>query len=126
MHILVLSLLSQEEVASADELRSDYTNLLVAHDDIKSRLSCAEEQLAERESQSGLQSELEMVKAQVEQLQIQLCDVVPSRDKALSECRSLRAKQDAQRSTIDALNKQLERSGVTVMCVDIGGIIDTL
>ena len=65
--------------------------------------------MAERQHGTLLQSELEKAKAQLEQLQIELCNVVLSRDKALNECASLRLKQDGQRGTIDALNSQMER-----------------
>ena len=100
----------QEEAAATERLRADYDCLLATHDDVKDRLSLAEEKLEEKEGDASLKSELERAKAQLEQLQIELCNVVLSRDKALSECSGLRAKRDGQRSTIDALNNQLERS----------------
>ena len=77
---------------------------------MKDRLSLAEQQLAEREDHATLRDELEAVKAQLNQLQDELCEVALSRDKAVSECGGLRTKRDEQRNTIDALNNQLERS----------------
>lgn len=76
---------------------------------MKARLSLAEQQLAERDDQAMLHGELEAVKAQLNQLQTELREVALSRDKALSECGSLRSKQGEQRNTIDALNNQVER-----------------
>lgn len=61
------------------------------------------------ERESGGESELESVKVQLELLQIELCDVVLSRDKALNECGKLRSKSDGQRSTIDTLNNLLKK-----------------
>ena len=94
----------------AEELRADYESLFTSHEEMKGRLSLAEQQLAERDEQATLQDELEAVKAQLSQLQSELLEVALSRDKALSECGSLRSKEDEQRSTIDALNTQLDRS----------------
>ena len=94
----------------AEELRADYESLFTSHEEMKGRLSLAEQQLAERDEHATLQDELEAVKAQLSQLQTELMEVALSRDKALSECGSLRSKEDEQRSTIDALNNQLDRS----------------
>ena len=91
-------------------MRTDYESLLSAHEEMKSRVSLAEQQLEERGDQASLHGELEAVKAQLSQLQGELREVTLSRDKALSECGGLRSKQEEQRNTIDALNNQLERS----------------
>ena len=82
---------------------------------MKGRLFLAEQQLAEREDEATLHGELEAVKAQLNQLQTELREVALSRDKALSECGSLRSKQNELRNTIDALNNQLERSVISGM-----------
>jgi chromosome segregation ATPase len=91
-------------------LRADYESLLSTHEEMKGKLSLAEQQLTEREDNAALHDELETVKAQLNQLQAELREVSLSRDKAVSECGGLRSKQGEQRNTIDALNKQLERS----------------
>ena len=97
----------QEKLALTEKLQSDYEALCTEHNKLQYRLTCTEQELAQREA--ALKCELQELNAELQLSQRDCIAAIKARDKALSEQAALHSKCSGQKSAINALTDQLER-----------------